>query len=31
MSEDGMKKIDRLATEIQNDIIKTEPELQRYA
>jgi small subunit ribosomal protein S19e len=31
MSDDGMKKIDRLATEIQNDIIKTEPELQRYA
>ena len=31
MSDDGMKKIDRLATEIQNEIIKTEPELQRYA
>jgi hypothetical protein len=26
-----MKKIDRLATEIHNEIIKTAPDLQRYA
>jgi small subunit ribosomal protein S19e len=31
MTDDGMKKIDRLATEIHNEIIKTAPDLQRYA
>jgi small subunit ribosomal protein S19e len=31
MTDEGMKKIDRLATEIHNEIIKTSPELQRYA
>jgi small subunit ribosomal protein S19e len=31
MTDEGMKKIDRLATEIHNEIIKTAPELQRYA
>jgi small subunit ribosomal protein S19e len=31
MTNDGTKKIDRLATEIHNEIIKTSPELQRYA
>lgn len=31
ISEDGMKKIDRLATEIYREIIKATPELQRYA
>ncbi|HYY66016.1 MAG TPA: 30S ribosomal protein S19e [Nitrososphaeraceae archaeon] len=31
ISDNGMKKIDRLATEIHKEIIKTMPELQRYA
>ena len=31
MTDDGTKKMDRLATEIHNEIIKTSPELQRYA
>jgi small subunit ribosomal protein S19e len=31
ITDDGMKKIDRLATEIHNEIIKTAPDLQRYA
>jgi small subunit ribosomal protein S19e len=31
ISEEGMKKIDKLATEIYKEIIKASPELQRYA
>ena len=31
VSDEGMKKIDKLATEIYKEIIKTNPELQRYA
>jgi small subunit ribosomal protein S19e len=31
ISQEGMKKIDKLATEIYKDIIKASPELQRYA
>ncbi|HEY9385905.1 MAG TPA: 30S ribosomal protein S19e [Nitrososphaeraceae archaeon] len=31
ISDEGMKKIDKLATEIYKEIIKTSPELQRYA
>jgi small subunit ribosomal protein S19e len=31
MTDEGMKKIDRLATEIHNEIIKAAPDLQRYA
>ena len=30
ISDEGMKKIDRLSTEIYKDIIKAAPELQRY-
>jgi small subunit ribosomal protein S19e len=31
VSDEGMKKIDKLATEIYKEIIKTNSELQRYA
>ncbi len=31
ISEEGMKKVDRIATELYDEIIKTSPELQRYA
>jgi small subunit ribosomal protein S19e len=31
VSDEGMKKIDKLSTEIYKEIIKTNPELQRYA
>jgi small subunit ribosomal protein S19e len=31
VSDEGMKKVDKLATEIYKEIIKTNPELQRYA
>lgn len=31
ISDEGMKKIDKLATEIYKEIIKSTPELQRYA
>lgn len=31
VSDEGMKKIDKLATEVYKEIIKTSPELQRYA
>src|SRR6476661_10683904 len=30
ISDEGMKKIDRLSTEIYKDILKASPELQRY-
>jgi small subunit ribosomal protein S19e len=31
ISEEGMKKVDRIATELYDQIIKSSPELQRYA
>ena len=31
ISEEGMKKVDRIATELYDEMIKTSPELQRYA
>jgi small subunit ribosomal protein S19e len=31
ISDEGMKKIDKLATEIYKEIIKSTPELHRYA
>jgi small subunit ribosomal protein S19e len=31
ISDEGMKRIDRLATEFYKEIIKSSPELQRYA
>lgn len=31
ISSEGMKKLDRLSTEIHKELIKTSPELQRYA
>ena len=31
ISSEGMKKMDRLATEIHKELIKTAPQLQRYA
>lgn len=31
VSSEGMKKMDRLATEIHKELIKTAPQLQRYA
>lgn len=31
VSSDGMKKMDRLATEIHKELIKVTPQLQRYA
>lgn len=31
ISEEGMKKVDRIATELYEDIIKNSPGLQRYA
>lgn len=31
ISSEGMKKMDRLATEIHKELIKVEPQLQRYA
>ena len=31
ISSEGMKKLDRLATEIHKELIKTAPQLQRYA
>jgi small subunit ribosomal protein S19e len=31
ISDEGMKKIDRLSTEVFKDILKAAPELQRYA
>ena len=31
ISGEGMKKLDRLATEIHRELIKTAPQLQRYA
>jgi small subunit ribosomal protein S19e len=31
ISSEGMKKMDRLATEIHKELIKTVPQLQRYA
>src|SRR5918911_53635 len=31
ITEEGMKKVDRVATEIYKEVIKTLPELQRYA
>ena len=31
ISSEGMKKLDRLATEIHKDLIKVSPQLQRYA
>lgn len=31
ISEEGMKKVDRVATELYDEIIKTSPGLQRYA
>jgi small subunit ribosomal protein S19e len=30
ISDEGMKKVDRLSTEIYKDIVKAAPELQRY-
>jgi small subunit ribosomal protein S19e len=31
ISDEGMKKVDRLSTEIYKEIVKASPELQRYA
>jgi small subunit ribosomal protein S19e len=31
ISEEGMKKVDRIATELHGDLIKNSPDLQRYA
>jgi small subunit ribosomal protein S19e len=31
ISSEGMKKMDRLATEIHKELVKTMPQLQRYA
>jgi small subunit ribosomal protein S19e len=31
ISSEGMKKMDRLATEIHKELVKTAPQLQRYA
>jgi small subunit ribosomal protein S19e len=31
ISEEGMKKVDRIATELYDEIIKNSPGLQRYA
>ena len=31
ISSEGMKKIDRLATEIHKELVKAAPQLQRYA
>ncbi|MFL6323449.1 MAG: 30S ribosomal protein S19e [Nitrososphaeraceae archaeon] len=31
ISEEGMKKVDRIATELYDEIIKSSPQLQRYA
>ncbi len=31
ISSEGMKKLDRLATEIHKELVKTAPQLQRYA
>jgi small subunit ribosomal protein S19e len=31
VSSEGMKKLDRLATEIHKELVKTAPQLQRYA
>jgi small subunit ribosomal protein S19e len=31
ISSEGMKKMDRLATEIHKELIKVTPQLQRYA
>jgi hypothetical protein len=30
MTDEGMKKIDRLSTDLHKEIVKTAPELQRY-
>jgi small subunit ribosomal protein S19e len=31
ISSEGMKKLDRLATELHKELVKVAPQLQRYA